>query len=100
MTPDEILWTSPYDDPPELPDEGDLIDMTYDRSETMTNLPQVCELCGGPTPDATIYFNRWPNPHSNAVSKAKRCFPCWKMEVVIRKQPEIARKILQDLETG
>jgi len=31
MTHDEILWTSPYEDRPELPDEGDLIDMAYDR---------------------------------------------------------------------
>ena len=31
MTHDEILWTSPYGDRPKPPDEGDLIDMAYDR---------------------------------------------------------------------
>jgi hypothetical protein len=64
----------------------------------MTSLPQTCELCGGFTPATEIYYQRWPTTHSNAVSKAKRCFQCWKLEVVIRKQPEVARKILSNLE--
>ncbi len=64
----------------------------------MNNLPKVCELCGGPTP-AVDLTDEW-YPHAQRVSEAKRCFQCWKLEVDIRKQPEIARKILKDLERG
>lgn len=75
----------------------DLIDMAYDReSEMMTKLPQVCELCGEPTPAAS---DEW-HPHAQLVSKAKRCFMCFMLEGAIRKQPEVARKILKNLEVG
>jgi len=96
MTHDEILWTSPYDDQPELPGGGDLIDMAHDRSESMAELPKVCELCGGPTP-AAILTDEW-YPHAQVVSKAKRCFVCWDLERDIKKRPEAARKILKNLE--
>ncbi len=57
----------------------------------MTNLPRVCELCGGDTPATDIFYQRWPNHQ-------RRCFQCWDLEVAIQKQLEIARKILKDLE--
>lgn len=62
----------------------------------IANLPQVCELCGGPTPAARWYSRL--DPHAQLVSEAERCFMCFMLEGVIKKQPEVACKILKDME--
>jgi hypothetical protein len=66
----------------------------------MTELPKVCELCGGLTPAATIFHQRWPGDYSNELSKAKRCPECWALETAIKGRLKVARKILNDLETA
>ncbi len=61
----------------------------------MSDLPQVCELCGGGTP-ASYLVNKW-YPHAQKVSEAKRCFECWSLEQAIRANPERATQILAEL---
>lgn len=62
----------------------------------MNNLPKVCELCGEPTPAASLE-GEW-YPHAQIVTAAKRCFTCWTLEDAVQKRPDVARKILSDLE--
>ncbi len=61
----------------------------------MNDIPKVCELCGGPTPAHSL-TGEW-YPHAQQVTAAKRCFSCWTLEDGIKRQPEIASKILKNL---
>jgi len=58
----------------------------------MSDLPKVCELCGSPTPAAEL-VDEW-YPYAQVVSEAARCFRCYRLETLIKENPELAHKIL------